>query len=85
MCDSPALRMMGDKCLRSDMTEVRTEVRATPFGDWFVARTVELGELVGSEDGSSNLTRLLELFIVSVALSEVILSFSLSISRTLER
>ena len=62
------------------MTEVRTEVKATPFGDWLVARTVVLGELDGIGDGSSNLTRLFELFIASVALSEVILSFSLSLS-----
>ena len=65
-CDSPVLRMMGDRCLRSDMKEVRTEDKATPFGDRLVARPDELGELVGIEDGSSNLTRLFEPFILSV-------------------
>ena len=61
--------------------KVRTSDRAKPFGDWFELTLSRLGKSFWAEVGSSNLTRLFELFNSLGAFSVVILFLSLKRSK----
>ena len=73
MWDSAAFFTMGDRCLRSVMTKVLTDVRAQPLEDWLVLTCRVLGGSSRAEVGSSILTRLLAFLVASDAVSKVIL------------